>query len=178
MADLNETIRGLECKKTPHIDTCADCKYFYEEADSDYLDFQYHCERSQIEADALSLLKTQKEKDELQKEEMKGVDAAFDRIIAGMKGLLAKAGPRVMTLGEAQDAEVAWLERYADPEDFVEPIIKPVIIRYYENGFWQCIIEQDENTDLSLFLDDFNTGFRFWTSRPTDEQRKAVKWYE
>ena len=43
--------------------------------------------------------------------------------------------PRVMTITEAFDAEVAWLERYANPDDGVEPIIQPVIIRYYENGY-------------------------------------------
>ena len=84
--------------------------------------------------------------------------------------------PRVMTLTEAFDAEVAWLERYANPDDGVEPIIQPVIIRYYENGYWQCLIEQDESADLSLFLDGFGTEFRFWTSRPTDEQREATPW--
>ena len=84
--------------------------------------------------------------------------------------------PHVMTITEAFDAEVAWLERYADPDDGVEPIIQPIIIRYYENGYWQCLIEQDESADLSLFLDGFGTEFRFWTSRPTDKQRKAVKW--
>ena len=84
--------------------------------------------------------------------------------------------PRVMTITEAFDAEVAWLERYANPDDGVEPIIQPVIIRYYENGYWQCLIEQDESADLSLFLDGFGTEFRFWTSKPTDEQREAVKW--
>ena len=90
--------------------------------------------------------------------------------------LLKAHQPHVMTLTEAFDAEVAWLERYADPNDGVEPIIQPVIIRYYGNGYWQCLIEQDESADLSLFLDGFGTEFRFWTSRPTDEQRKAMKW--
>lgn len=89
--------------------------------------------------------------------------------------LLKTQEPRVMTLTEAFDAEVAWLERYANPDDGVEPIIQPVIIRYYENGYWQCLIEQDESADLSLFLDGFGTEFRFWTSRPTDAQREAVK---
>lgn len=90
--------------------------------------------------------------------------------------LLKAQEARVMTLTEAFDAEVAWLEMYANPDGGVEPIIQPVIIRYYENGYWQCLIEQDESADLFLFLDGFGTEFRFWTSRPTDEQREAVKW--
>lgn len=90
--------------------------------------------------------------------------------------LLKEQEPRVMTITEAFDAEVAWLERYANPDDGVEPIIQPVIIRYYENGYWQCLIEQDESADLSLFLDGFGTEFRFWTSRPSDVQREATPW--
>lgn len=89
--------------------------------------------------------------------------------------LLKEQEPRVMTITEAFDAEVAWLERYADPDDAVEPIIQPVIIRHYENGYWECLIEQDESAALTLFIEDFGTEFRFWTSRPTEEQRKAVK---
>lgn len=90
--------------------------------------------------------------------------------------LLKAHQPHVMTLTEALDAEVVWLERYANPDDGVEPIIQPVIIRYYENGYWQCLIEQDEGADLSLFLDGFGTEFRFWTSRPTDKQWRATTW--
>lgn len=90
--------------------------------------------------------------------------------------LLKAQEPRVMMITEAFDAEVAWLERYADPDDAVEPIIQPVIIKYYENGYWECLVEQDESDALTLFIEDFGTEFRFWTSRPTDEQREATPW--
>ena len=105
-----------------------------------------------------------------------GIDECTSQLAADALSLLKAQEPRVMTITEAFDAEVAWLERYANPDDGVEPIIQPVIIRYYENGYWQCLVEQEESADLSLFLDGFGTEFRFWTSRPTDEQRKAVKW--
>ena len=90
--------------------------------------------------------------------------------------LLKAQEPHVMTITEAFDAEVAWIEMYSDPDDGVEPIIQPVIIRHYENGYWECLIEMDESPELTLFIDDFNSEFRFWTARPTDEQRKEVKW--
>lgn len=99
-----------------------------------------------------------------------------DQLLKDALSLLEAQEPRVLTLTEAFDAEVAWLERYANPDDGVEPIIQPVIIRYYENGYWQCLIEQDESADLSLFLDGFGTEFRFWTSRPTDKQRRLTPW--
>lgn len=83
---------------------------------------------------------------------------------------------RLMTLEETDDAEVAWLEEYADPADGVEPIIQPVIIVWHENGCWHCLIDRNEDAGLDLFIDGLWTEWRFWTQRPTDEQRKAVPW--
>lgn len=92
-----------------------------------------------------------------------------------IKALEAERIARVMTLEEADNAEVAWLEEYADPADGVEPIIQPVIIVWHENGCWHCLIDRNEDTWLDLFIDGLWTEWRFWTQRPTDEQRKAVK---
>lgn len=108
--------------------------------------------------------------------ESERADQCLAKLHADAMELLKAQEPHVMTITEALDAEVAWLEQYADPADGVEPIIRPVIIRYYENGYWQCLVEQDESADLSLFLDGFGTEFRFWTSRPTDEQRSGTPW--
>ena len=83
---------------------------------------------------------------------------------------------RLMTLEETDNAEVAWLEEYADPADGVEPIIQPVIIVWHENGCWHCLIDRNEDAGLDLFIDGLWTEWRFWTQRPTDEQRKAVPW--
>ncbi len=105
-----------------------------------------------------------------------GIDECTSQLAKDALLLLKAQEPRVMTLTETFDAEVAWLERYENPDDGVEPIIQPVIIRYYENGYWQCLIEQDGSADLSLFLDGFGTEFRFWTSRPTNGQMEAAPW--
>ena len=59
MTELEKVINGLECKLNPNYDTCKDCQYYGEEFAEDYPDFQYFCNRSQIEADALELLKAQ-----------------------------------------------------------------------------------------------------------------------
>lgn len=85
---------------------------------------------------------------------------------------------RLMTLDETDNAEVAWLEEYADPADGVEPIIQPVIIVWHENGCWHCLIDRNEDAGLDLFIDGLWTEWRFWTQRPTNEQRKAAKWNE
>ena len=62
MADIEKTIKGLECKLNANYDTCKDCQYFREELAEDYPEFEYFCDRSQIESDALELLKKQEPK--------------------------------------------------------------------------------------------------------------------
>ena len=59
MTNINDVIKGLECKLNANYDTCKDCQYFGEELAEDYPEFQYFCNRSQIEDDALELLKAQ-----------------------------------------------------------------------------------------------------------------------
>lgn len=114
------------------------------------------------------------------KHSIRGGDEDFDRqrkeaLDIAIEALKAKE-PRVLTLEEAKTSDVAWLERYANPYDGVDPIIQPIIIMYFKNGYFEGLIEQDEDAEITLFVDDFNMEWRFWTSRPTDEQRKAVKW--
>lgn len=59
MADREKVIKGLECKLNANYDTCKDCQYLIEELAEDYPEFEYFCNRSQIEADALELLQAQ-----------------------------------------------------------------------------------------------------------------------
>ena len=56
---LEKVINGLQCKLTAHYDTCKDCPYFSEELAEDYPEFEYFCNRSQMESDAIELLKAQ-----------------------------------------------------------------------------------------------------------------------
>ena len=85
--------------------------------------------------------------------------------------------PHVMTLEEAR--------RALHNEDFIiveEPHTKEIILGMRDTYKWDL-------TDGSYFdFNDLDMGsdyadckgyghlFRFWTSRPTEEQRKAVKW--
>lgn len=84
MADLEKVIKGLECKLNANYDTCKDCKYFEEELAEGNPVFKYFCNRSQIEADALELLKAQEEA----KEEVSGT---LDKLIKETQDLLSKA---------------------------------------------------------------------------------------
>ncbi len=90
--------------------------------------------------------------------------------VSDAKRLLKAQEPRVMNITEAMDAEVAWLEKYGENE------IKPVIIMSYEYGYWECLIYDEDDAEILLTIDGFNTDWRCWTSRPTDEQREATPW--
>jgi hypothetical protein len=103
------------------------------------------------------------------------MDIIFDAI-----NLLKGQEPRVMTLEEVkqhnnQDGCV-WFEQPTynanasfaiqdDECDECTEIISPYILgEHINHGYWS-------NSN-------YNRTWRCWTSRPTDEQRKAVKWNE
>ncbi|MBQ3955237.1 MAG: hypothetical protein II680_05055 [Clostridia bacterium] len=91
-----------------------------------------------------------------------GIEATRDALV-----LLKKEEPRVMAREEVIDlpqGSVVWYEEKSESGSFLRAMI----------------------SDGNGFLGDFYLGVnaneielkrqRFWTSRPTEEQRKAVKW--
>lgn len=80
--------------------------------------------------------------------------------------LLKAQEPRMMTLDEATKADVCWLE----VKDMDR--VMPCRIRY-SNGYF---IKLFEGSPERIGSDEYGTELRCWTSRPTDEQRKAAKW--
>ena len=84
--------------------------------------------------------------------------------------LLKAQEPRVMTLEEIRMHEVYWAER----ENVSRPW--PIAMHHIRNaGLLGGLVYQD------YMGDDFNAKgygktWRCWMSRPTDEQREAVKW--
>lgn len=104
MPDREKVMYSLERCSSSVPDACRDCEYDKWPA---RICVQH------LTKDAMELLKAQKEKDELQKEEMAGVDSAFDKIIGDMRELLEKTTPKVMTLDEVADLEehqFVWIE--------------------------------------------------------------------
>ena len=69
--------------------------------------------------------------------------------------LLNAQEPRVLTLEEAQHAEVVWVE---DRETC---------------NIYPCIVKNNMN-DSKLYK--YGIQWRVWSSRPTDEQREATPW--
>lgn len=94
--------------------------------------------------------------------------------------------PKIISLRDVVCADVGnvvWLETYYDGRTGIEPFLvcidftqKPVIINGWDSFY--NISEQELNDGIVNSLDDEFTvrKFRFWSSKPTDEQRKAVKW--
>ena len=89
--------------------------------------------------------------------------------------LLKKEEPRVLTLEEAREAL-----RHADFIVVEEPHASEIILGMRDTWRWRMtgggyFHFQDLDAG-SEGVDEYGKLYRFWTSRPTDDQRKAVKW--
>lgn len=91
--------------------------------------------------------------------------------------LLKAQEARVMTLEEIEDAldNVVWLD-IPGAENLADGF--SLIMAYSrKNGFVLLDSPFGDNPSQDRFeYTDYNKTWRCWTSRPTDEQRKAVKW--
>ena len=90
--------------------------------------------------------------------------------------LLEAQEPRVMTLEEvitSKPGTVVWLEDFNKP-DVISGLFKRLFIYTKVIDF---LIEKEEvNNEVTADLDVYGSGWRCWTSRPTDEQREATPW--
>ena len=89
--------------------------------------------------------------------------------------LLKAQEPRVMTLEEARET--------LHTSDFLvmeEPHRSSIFLGH--RGEWHFDLSNGEYLDFddldvgSNYVVEYGKIFRFWTSRPTEEQRKAVEW--
>lgn len=83
--------------------------------------------------------------------------------------LLKAQEPRVMTLEEVCKGLV-WLDTYRTSE--VEPVY---ILEMNKRGEIYYLVFGTGARPM-LYDEDYNKEYRFWTSRPTDEQREATPW--
>lgn len=84
--------------------------------------------------------------------------------------LLKALEPRVMTLEEVQEGEVYWFDC---PGNF---ILRPVICNMYDRGDSSYLNFVWQHGNFSWKICEYGRTWRCWTSRPTEEQREAVKW--
>lgn len=83
---------------------------------------------------------------------------------------LREQEPRVMTLEEIRMHEVYWAEQ----ENVSRPW--PIAMHHIRNaGLLDGPVYQDYMGD-NYNTKEYGKAWRCWTARPTDEQRKAVKW--
>ncbi len=91
-----------------------------------------------------------------------GLDVPADAL-----SLLKAQEPRAMTLEEAGEADVCWLEiRDSDR-------MQPCRVNIHHDCFSVRRFSQIPET---LPKEEYGRLCRCWTSRPTDEQRKAATW--
>ena len=88
--------------------------------------------------------------------------------------LLKEQEPRVMTLEDVKQAEVGtvvWLEWRIESK-----INSGIFFRLINKGIDDSLEFHVLDGFVAARLACYGTEWRCWTSRPTDEQRKAVKW--
>lgn len=90
--------------------------------------------------------------------------------------LLKAQEPRVMTLGDLRDIGSVW-ELNTPPYLWME--INPSY--RWTRGFWVAwreIYDMIDGLHPTYDADNYGKMWRCWTSRPTDEQRKATSWQQ
>lgn len=115
-------------------------------------------------------------------------DDVFKRYAIDALALLKAQQPHVMTLEEvitSKFGQTIWLESYFDGITSLEAFLvdiecsnKPVLVNGRYEFYNLDAIEIDEAI-LSTFHEKYKVKkYRFWSDKPTEEQRKAVKWDE
>ena len=94
---------------------------------------------------------------------------------AGLE-MLKRDAPRVLTLDEvitSKPGTVVWLEDFNKP-DVISGLLKRLFI--YTKVIDFLIVKEEVNNEVTADLDVYGSGWRCWTSRPTDNQKKATPW--
>lgn len=94
-------------------------------------------------------------------------------LLADALALLKAQVPRVMTLEEIDEASVAWME--GDDEE-IFPVL--IVEAYADNkvGFLSTGDDLEWRQDTEKYNKRADFGWRCWTAKPTEEQRKETVW--
>lgn len=82
---------------------------------------------------------------------------------------IANDEPRVMTLEEVEEGQAYWLEMRGIASEYA-------ICEMNDHGDSAFLDFTVQHGDKTLESVGYGKRFRCWTSRPTDEQRKATSW--
>jgi len=96
-----------------------------------------------------------------------------NKLVADALALLRAQEPRVLTLEEIRSgaAEVVWLEDADKPN-----VIPGIWFRLSNEGGDEAVDIHVMDGFIGARLAVYGKMWRAWTSRPTEEQRKAVPW--
>ena len=157
MADVNEVITWLGCLMTKQH-KCAGCPYNPHPG----MDWVYGCMAGQgkIVEDARKLLTHQAES-----------IASLEGTIVKLTEAISATAPRILTLEEAEEADVCWLEGRS-----VERII-PCRLHIYAGSITATIMKMIASPE-DLFLEYYGIEWRCWSGRPSNRQRREAKWNE
>lgn len=157
--DGEKVVKGLECciKRQPY--TCVEMCPYHDDA---------ICVMK-LRQDALALIRQQQER-------IAELEAAQT---ARVLTLEAAQTARVMTLEEVENAldTVVWVEE-PEFENFADHYA--LVMAYgHKEGFVRVYFGfADMPVTCGYKYDNYGKKWRCWTQRPTDEQRKAVRWNE
>lgn len=87
--------------------------------------------------------------------------------------LLKAYEPRVMTLEEIDDDDAYWFEEKYGKKSLGRNVL---IINIEEDAREPYITFVYTYGEASYKISEYGQTWRLWTSKPTDEQREAVKW--
>lgn len=157
MADVNEVIAWLGCLMTKQH-KCAGCPYNPHPG----MDWVYGCMAGQgkIVEDARKLLTHQAE-----------TVSSLEGTIVKLTEAINATAPRILTLEEADAAEVCWIE-VRDRRD-----VAPGNVRVYREDDYSAFINRllpyvNENMPQH----EYGVRWRCWSGRPSNAQRREEKW--
>lgn len=159
MADVNEVIEWLGCLAT-NQHKCEGCPYNPHPG----MGWIYGCMAGQgkIVDDARKLLKEQAE-----------FIISLEGTIAKLTNAISETAPRLLTLEEAANAEVCWIEVRSRRG------VEPGNVRLYRADDYSAFINRllpyvNEN----LPQHEYGEHWRCWSRRPTEKQTREAKWNE
>lgn len=97
------------------------------------------------------------------------------RVVMDAHALLKEQEPRVMTVDEVRDCvDYVWSEIFTPMNERRCLIYCPI---GQNQGYSEMAdLHEDSGQSWARRWDNYGKTWRCWTSRPTEEQRKAVKW--
>ncbi len=100
-----------------------------------------------------------------------GCMAGQGKIVDDARALLRRIVPHVLTLDEATEADVCWLELIGARR------IIPCNVHVFSKSITATIFKLNNGPE-DLFLDEYGISWRCWSNAPSSKQRREEPWHE